>query len=587
MARRACGQDTQRPRRLAPGVRSGELLHELLHELGSAHRECGSLAVKSPQNGENDKEQQRRDIKPENFLLEGRASDLDGSPFQGGEVKMIDFGFSKMFHGTEEMHQMMGSPYYVAPEILEGLPQSGGSTLLNRQPSDTLSAGVSKGYGRKCDVWSLGVVVYMMLVGSPPFYGDSNDSDPVRDSEAMFASIKRGEYEWPAEVLVSDEAKDFVGKLLVRDPTLRASASDAMSHPWILRALGELPPAKYDELEEEGGVKEYVKTNGIRRWSRLLGRMGKAREMNELKRQALLAIGYNLDRQSIRSMRDTFRALDVARNGRIRASDLKAAMIRHNIPEDHVQNVFASIKGVLADQGGEIEYTAFLAACLDKRNYHEQSQLYQAFHRFQDESGAITVESLRKMLGQTLSSEEAEAMVRSADLKGDGKLSWGEFCLMMSDRLPVARIAWRKVPLFHQLSADEVAQIIQLGVKRRWEEGDDLISVGETAESLYIIEQGEVEVSVTRSTDIAPPTKASLQLKVRRALSHDDMLANAGEDGSQEGHGDGLGQTPEAKAEAKDDLQAQVCCVACVWCSVFVVLRVCGVACLWCSVFVV
>ena len=59
-----------------------------------------------------------RDIKPENFLLEARAGDEHGSPFAGGEIKMIDFGFSKIFHGTEEMHQMMGSPYYVAPEIL-------------------------------------------------------------------------------------------------------------------------------------------------------------------------------------------------------------------------------------------------------------------------------------------------------------------------------------------------------------------------------------------------------------------------------------------------------------------------------------
>ena len=86
-------------------------------------------------------------------------------------------------------------------------------------------------------------------------------------------------------------------------------------------------------------------------------------------------------------------------------------------------------------------------------------------------------------------------MVRSADLKGDNKLSWGEFCLMMSNRLPVSRIAWRQVPLFHQLSADEVAQVMNLGVKRRWEEGDDLMTVGQQATSLFVFEQGEVEVS--------------------------------------------------------------------------------------------
>jgi calcium-dependent protein kinase len=233
----------------------------------------------------------------------------------------------------------MGSPYYVAPEILEGLPnrESAGNagnagnaenagTVLQTAASEATNTVVSKGYGRKCDLWSLGVVVYMMLVGSPPFYG-GNDSDPVRDSEAMFASIKRGVYEWPEEVLVTDEAKDFVAQLLVIDPNKRASASAALQHPWLLRAQGLLPPQAYDQPDQQGGVKEYVRKNGVRRWSRLLGRMGKARNMNALKRQALLAIGYNLDRQSIRSMRETFRALDVEGKGRIGAEDLKAGLL--------------------------------------------------------------------------------------------------------------------------------------------------------------------------------------------------------------------------------------------------------------------
>jgi len=470
-----------------------------------------------------------RDIKPENFLLEARAEDLDGSPFAGGEIKMIDFGFSKMFHGTEEMHQMMGSPYYVAPEILMASNSKTPTPLKIGAAGDQNNS--TKGYGRKCDVWSLGVVVYMMLVGSPPFYGDGDSSDVGRDTASMFEAIKRGEYSWPEEVVVSDEAKDFVSKLLVLNPDERATAAVVMQHPWIQRAQGILPPLPSDLDNTEAEATEQNRQNGIRRWSRLLGRMGKVREMSVLKRQALLAIGYNLDRKSIRSMRDTFRALDVEGNGRISADALKDAMIQHNIPTQHVEQVFKSIKGSNWDGSGEIEYTSFLAACLDKRNYHEQSQLYQAFHRFQDETGSITPESLRLMLGQQLSADEVENMVRSADLKGDGKLSWGEFCLMMSNRLPVARIAWRTVPLFHQLTADEVAQIMALGQTRKWEEGEDLFAEGDTAHSLFVIEQGEVEISVPRKADIAPPSKESLQL---RNDCSEIQLENTNDDTNQE-----------------------------------------------------
>eukprot|EP00802_Teleaulax_amphioxeia_P010039 Tamp_10064.p1 GENE.Tamp_10064~~Tamp_10064.p1 ORF type:complete len:428 (+),score=89.58 Tamp_10064:2-1285(+) len=183
-----------------------------------------------------------RDIKPENFLLEAPAGDLEGSPFAGGEIKMIDFGFSKRFYGTGKMHEMCGSPYYVAPEILECRSKD--------------EHGELKGYGPACDVWSMGVVFYMMLVGQPPFEGEGDDY--TDSTEAMYKAIALGEYEWPAAVRVSDEAKDFVASLLVRDPAQRASAAQAMEHPWLSRprqmpqpALRDAGPGAQRERERE------------------------------------------------------------------------------------------------------------------------------------------------------------------------------------------------------------------------------------------------------------------------------------------------------------------------------------------------
>jgi len=204
-------------------------------------------------------------------------------------------------------------------------------------------------------------------------------------------------------------------------------------------------------------------------------------------------------------------------------------MVRHNIPEDRIERIFKTIVGdsESSPATGEIEYTSFIAACLDQRNYHEQSQLYQAFHRFQDASGSITTASLRQILGTQLSVCEVEQMVRAADLNGDGKIGWTEFCFMMSNRLPVARVAWRVVPLFHDMSADEVAQIMQLAVKRKWLEGEDIISEAQLATSLYLIEAGQIEVSLSRKTEIARPrphvTPGVVESRLRRALSSNDL----------------------------------------------------------------
>nr|CCA26775.1 predicted protein putative [Albugo laibachii Nc14] len=144
-----------------------------------------------------------RDLKPENCLFETNAEDAD--------LKVIDFGLSCMDNsvtGENVMKTRVGSIYYVAPEVLKGR------------------------YDKSCDLWSIGVIVYILLCGYPPFYGDT-DSD-------VFEAVISGKFEfdtaeWSA---VSDAAKEFIRSLLVVNPTKRLTASDALRHPWL---SGEAP----------------------------------------------------------------------------------------------------------------------------------------------------------------------------------------------------------------------------------------------------------------------------------------------------------------------------------------------------------
>mmetsp|Transcript_57761 Transcript_57761/g.135863 ORF Transcript_57761/g.135863 Transcript_57761/m.135863 type:complete len:803 (-) Transcript_57761:221-2629(-) len=415
-----------------------------------------------------------RDIKPENFLLETKATN-EGP----GEIKMIDFGFSKVFHGTEDMHNMLGSPYYVAPEVL--------------------GASKDKGYGKACDIWSIGVVVYTMLCGCPPFYGD--------DNAAIYKSIESGVYEWPEDVEVSQEAKDFIGKLLTLDPQERITAHDALQHEWITNA---------EDLDDT------PLTNG------LLSSLREVHDISQLKKEALLAIGYSMDRDSIRQMRSTFRALDKDGTGTIKLDELQMAMKKHGMSEDQVEKMFMSISAGSAH--GEIDYTSFVAACLEKRSYLEHSNLYEAFHRFQDGSGCITKESLMEILGTgRFTAQEIDEMVKEADMDGDGSISFAEFTIMMGNRLPVARMAWRVLPLLEGLTADEVSQIFEISNFRFFKAGDELLAEGQDAHSFFLIEEGEVEISRQRETEISPMSRSGSVEDMAQFISELAVTRSAGE----------------------------------------------------------
>ncbi|PWA97300.1 phosphoenolpyruvate carboxylase kinase [Artemisia annua] len=148
-----------------------------------------------------------RDIKPDNVLFDNR-----------GVLKLADFGSAEWFGMCENgrMSGVVGTPYYVAPEVLSGME-----------------------YNEKCDVWSAGVILYIMLAGVPPFYGET----PAE----TFESVLRGNLRFPTRLFrgVSSEAKDLLRKMLCKDVNRRWSADQVLRHPWVVsggetRALADL-----------------------------------------------------------------------------------------------------------------------------------------------------------------------------------------------------------------------------------------------------------------------------------------------------------------------------------------------------------
>ena len=135
-----------------------------------------------------------RDMKPENIIFANKDED--------SIIKVIDFGTSVEAKGTR-LTEKIGTPYYIAPEILKGV------------------------YGPKVDVWSCGVILYILLTGVPPMNG--------RNDREILERVKSGKYSMnkPQFKYISKEAKDLIKKMMTYDPERRVSSAEAYKHPWF------------------------------------------------------------------------------------------------------------------------------------------------------------------------------------------------------------------------------------------------------------------------------------------------------------------------------------------------------------------
>lgn len=267
-----------------------------------------------------------RDLKPENLLME--------SATKNARLKVIDFGTSQLFDPNKKMTTKIGTPLYIAPEVLQ------------------------KSYTEKCDIWSCGIILYVLLSGKHPF-------DAQNENE-LLQKIRKGVYymagpQWDE---VSSQAKDLVKLMMLYDHTKRISAIEAINHPWILNCT--------DETQDV----EYTKSllNNVRGFS----------AEHKLQEAALTYIASQLTTSKEKEqLQAVFMELDKDKDGKLSKNELVQGF-KKMFGEDYpaVEEVEKIMQKLDIDHNGFIDLTEFVMATMNKEKLLSNERLIAAFKMF-------------------------------------------------------------------------------------------------------------------------------------------------------------------------------------------------------------
>ncbi|RWR84118.1 CDPK-related kinase 5 [Cinnamomum micranthum f. kanehirae] len=316
-----------------------------------------------------------RDLKPENFLY--------ASKDENSQLKAIDFGLSDFVRPDERLNDIVGSAYYVAPEVLH------------------------RSYSSEADVWSVGVIAYILLCGSRPFW--------ARTESGIFRSVLKAdpsfdEPPWPS---LSAEAKDFVKRLLIKDSRKRMTAAQALSHPWI---------RNYHDIKVPLDI--------------LIFKLMKAyMRSSSLRKAALRALSKTLTVDELFYLKEQFALLEPNKHGFISLENIKMALMKNatDAMKDSCIHDFLSSLGAL--QYRKMDYEEFCAAtlsvhqleALDRWEQHARSA-YEFFEK--DGNRAIVIDELASELGLG-PSVPLHAVLHDWIRHTDGKLSFLGFVKLL------------------------------------------------------------------------------------------------------------------------------------------------------------
>ena len=309
-----------------------------------------------------------RDLKPENILFSNVADD--------SSLKLIDFGLSKVLDGENNMKKTVGTTFYMAPEVIQG------------------------NYNEKCDLWSCGIILYIMLCGKPPFY--SQDEEELKKK---ICSMKYN-FDYPEFKKVSKDAINLIKKILV-GPEQRLTAAQILADPWIKE---NAPNATGENLKQNW--------EHIERYSKL----------NLVQKSIINFTAFHLTSRETKEFVELFKSLDENSDGVLSIDEIKKGVeqSKFGAKGDNIVKMFEEMD---IDKNGLINYTEFISALMDYEKIKE-NQLLECFNSYDtDDSGKISFKEFCDMIKPETEEEKQDLkdLYDQFDTDGDGEISLKEF----------------------------------------------------------------------------------------------------------------------------------------------------------------
>ena len=368
----------------------GELLDHIVKKRHLKEKETMVIMQKifSAVNYFHNKKIVHRDLKPENILFTDSSS--------SAEPKIIDFGlgnYKEGFSNNNTFQTKVGTPLYVAPEVLK------------------------ENYTTKCDIWALGIIMYLLLSGNHPFV--------CKTEHELYAKIKKGKVNFDGEEwsTISIFAKKLILKLLEVDPNKRYSAKQALQHPWFTKDLNLVEKDSPHPIGRNVlNMLKNIKKNS-----------------SKFKKEVLKVFVNQMNEKEILEIKKAFQVLDSDNTGYLTASQLLQVMKENNVgtSEEEVRKIMKHMKYLEDSQEGRINYHDFLTATLDSKLYINEQKLWNLFKYFDvSNKNEINVENLKDILtrrGRKLPKKEIEKIIEEANSENLKIINFERFCQIMKD----------------------------------------------------------------------------------------------------------------------------------------------------------